>query len=105
MQYLNYSFDQRCMSREQRRGILSLLPKKDKDFLFFLNWRPISLLNIDYKIATKCIAGRVKKVITHIIHSDQTGFIKGRFIGANIRRFLNLIEYCDEEQMPAILTL
>ena len=44
------------MSIDQRRGIISLLPKKNKKLLLLENWRPISLLNIDYKIATKAIA-------------------------------------------------
>ena len=44
------------------------------------NWRPISLLNVDYKIATKAIANRVKGVTSSLVHNSQTGFIKGRYI-------------------------
>ena len=47
--------------------------------------RPISLLNVDYKILTKSIAKRLEKVLPKIINSDQTGYIKGRFIGENVR--------------------
>jgi hypothetical protein len=49
------------------------------------NWRPISLLKIDYKIATKSIATRMKKVLISLIENSQTGFLKGRYIGENIR--------------------
>jgi len=49
------------------------------------NWRLISLLNVDYKIVTKTIAGRVPKVIPKLIHEDQTGYVKGRNIGKDIR--------------------
>ena len=101
---LNTNFSKRKMSLEQRRGILSLLPKKDKDLLYLKNWRPISLLNLDYKLATKTIANRIKRVLTFIINSDQTGFIKGRCIGENTRLFLDIIEYCDQEEIPSILT-
>ena len=75
----NHSFQEEIMSPDQRRAIINLIPKKDKDPLFLCNWRPISILNVDYKILAKCIALRLKKVIPHIISSDQTGFIQGRY--------------------------
>ena len=56
------------------------------------NWRPISLLNVDYKIATKTVAARIAKVLPSLIHEDQTGYIKGRFIGQNIRLIADIIE-------------
>ena len=46
------------------------------------NWRPVSLLNSDYKIAAK--ANRFKQVLPNLIDNDRTGFLKGRFIGENI---------------------
>lgn len=39
----------------------------------------------DYKIAAKVIATRMKKVLPDIINNDQTGFLKGRSIGENVR--------------------
>ena len=36
----------------------------------------------------KKIANRIKKVLTKLIDSSQTGFIKGRYIGENIRILL-----------------
>ena len=56
------------------------------------NWRPISILNTDYKILAKCLAQRLKKVLSEIISCDQTGFMKGRFIGENIRLALDMID-------------
>jgi len=37
----------------QRKGITTLLPKDDVELLILQNWRPIFLLNVDYKIASK----------------------------------------------------
>ena len=77
----NYAFRTGTLSISQRRGITSLIPKKNKDKTLLENLRPVSLLNIDYKILTKTIAKRLEKVLPKIINSDQTGYVKGRFIG------------------------
>ena len=69
-----------------------MIPKKNKDPLLLKNWRFISLLNTDYKLATKCIAKRLEKVLPYLIDGDQTGYIKGRFIGENIRLISDIIE-------------
>ena len=100
-----YSFEQGFMSRSQRNGIITLLPKKDKDPLLVKNYRPISLLNTDYKIIAKVMANRLKLCLHQIIHDDQTGFMKGRNIGANIRTIIDLIEYCDANQIPGSIIL
>ena len=47
---LIYAINNNHLSIEQRRGILKLILKKDKNPCFLKNWRPISLLNMDYKL-------------------------------------------------------
>ena len=81
----NAAFDIGEMSVSQRRGVITLLPKEDSNLLLLSNWRPIMLLNTDYKIASKILAKRIERVLPSIIHHDQTGFMKGRYIGQNIR--------------------
>ena len=63
------------------------------------NWRPISLLNTDYKLLSKVFAERLKKVLKEIIHSDQKGCIPGRYIGENIR-LIDDILFEIENQSP-----
>ena len=66
-----------------------LFQKKNKNLLHLKNWRPISLLNVDYNIASEALALRLKKVLSAIINNTQTGYVEGRFIGENISDILN----------------
>ena len=72
---------------------MSLIPKKFKDNTILENLRPISLLNEDYKILTKAITKRVEKVPPDIINVDQTGYVKGQYIGENIRLIQDVLHY------------
>ena len=89
----NFAFESRKLSITQRRGIITLIPKKFKDKTMLENLRPISLLNVDYKIVTKAIAKRLEKVLPSIINPDQTGYVKGRYIGENVRLIQDIIEH------------
>ena len=48
--------EQRLVIEPKRRGIITLLPKEDGSLLDLHNWRPVTRLNVDSKIATKAIA-------------------------------------------------
>ena len=56
--------------------------KQTKEYL--KNWRYISLLKASCKIVSACIANTLKVLLPNIIHEDQNGFMKGRYIGDNI---------------------
>ena len=98
----NYAFQNGSLSISQRRGIISLIPKKNKDKTILENLRPISLLNVDYKILTKILAKRLEKVLPKLINPDQTGYVKGRYIGENIRLIQDLMFYTEKENLPGI---
>ena len=100
---LNYGFDSGRLSVSQRRGVIKLIPKKDAELYFIKNWRPITLLNTDYKIAAKSIANRIKLILPNLINHDQTGFLKDRFIGENIRLIDGIIQYATEKNIPGLL--
>ena len=67
------------------------------------NWGPITLLNVDFKIAAKAIAKRLESILPNLIHPDQTGFVKGRYIGENIRLISDIMEYTKLQKIPGIL--
>ena len=90
-------------SISQRSGVITLLPKEDSDLLDLQNWRPITLLNIDYKIASKTLAKRIETVLPKLVYSDQTGFMKARYIGENIRLINDVMEYTLSERIGGVL--
>ena len=65
----------------------------------------MSLLNTDYKILTKALAIRLQNVIRHLIHEDQVGCIKGRFIGESIGTIDDLMVLAENEHKYGFITL
>jgi len=62
------------------------------------------LPNVDLKIASKAIAKRIEPTLPNLIDSDQTGFVKGRYIGESIRLISDIMEYTSQQNLPGILT-
>jgi len=83
IEVFNTAYVANKLSDTQRTAIITLLYKSgEKEDI--RNWRPISLLNVDFKILAKCLANRLKKCIGKLVHPDQTCGIKGRTIFENI---------------------
>lgn len=68
-----------------------------------VEWRPISLINVDSKIASRVIANRIKNVLRGIIYSNQSGFMKGRFIGETARSILHVKAHTESSKLPGVL--
>ena len=64
---INCYYTEGKFSVSQRRGIIKLIPKKDAEPYFVKNWRPITVLNSDQKIAAKAIANRLQNVLPKLI--------------------------------------
>ncbi len=84
------------------QALITVLLKPGKDPNLCTSYRPISLLNSDYKILTKMIALRLERVLPSLIHMDQTGFIKNRSSFDNIRRLMNIIYSAKQMDSPVI---
>ena len=100
---INYAYQTGQLSVSRKRGIIKLIPKKDSEPYLVKNWRPVSLLNCDYKLGTKAVANRLKLVLPKLIDNDQTGFLKGRFIGENIRLIDSVINFTAAKNIPGLL--
>jgi hypothetical protein len=80
---INYAYKKNALSVSQQQGIIKCLPKPGTPRNQIQNLRSIYLLNTIYKLASSCIADRIKTTVDDIIHEDQKGFIPGRYIGEN----------------------
>ena len=70
---LNDGFRKGELSTTQKEGVIICIPKGDKSKDLIKNWRPISLLNVVYKIGSACIAKRLKSVLPSLISEDKLG--------------------------------
>ena len=100
---LGNAFDSGYLSVTQRRGVIKLNSKTDEELYFIKDWRPIILLNTDYKIAAKSIANGIKLVLPNPINHDQTGSLKGIFIDENIGLIACIIQYAKEKNILSLL--
>ena len=84
------------------QATISLLPKPGKDHSQMTNFRPISMLNNDYKLFAKILAMRMETAISSLIHLDQVVFIKGRLASNNMRILFPVMAAARTLQHPAI---
>ncbi|KAL9976148.1 hypothetical protein ACROYT_G013405 [Oculina patagonica] len=101
----NEAFYKKEMSHSQKQAVITLIEKKGKERNYLENWRPISLTNVDAKIASKVIAARVIKVLPEIIHCNQTGYVKGRFIGEAARSIIDIMDCTKKQNIPESFTI
>lgn len=90
------------LSLSQRIGVISLLSKNPENADLLSNWRPITLLNVDYKIISKSITNRIKKVANSLIQPDQTCGLAGRSIFDNLHNIRNIVDYCKERNINCL---
>ena len=73
---LNFSWKEGVLNNSQRQRIIPVLPKPNKKHLKVTSYRPITLVNVDYKITSKVINTRMQKTLSQLIHPVQNGIKK-----------------------------
>ena len=86
------------MVTSQRQVVKKLLEKKDKDKRLVSNCKPISLLNVDYKIIWKIFTSRLKKALPNLISSQQTTYVAQRCINESGRLISDLLNVIKENE-------
>ena len=102
---INDGYEKGMLSVTQRLGIITLIPKGDKDKIFLKNWRPLTLLNSLYKMVSGCIAERIKPHLNKLVHGDQKGFVAGRYIGESVRTTYDIIQWAKDNDKTGIILL
>jgi exonuclease III len=91
------------LTESQRLSYITLLCKDKNKAEDLSSWRPISLLNTDYKILSKVILNRIKKVAGEIIHPNQTCAIPGRNLNDNLHLLRNVTDYSNDHNFNLFL--
>ena len=71
---INRAYQEGLLAISQRRGTITLLPKPKKNPFYIKNWRPITLLNCDYKLVAKAISFRIKKYYQGLLTETKQVF-------------------------------
>ena len=99
---VNTCFGDEELTESMKNSVTRILFKKG-DRKDLKNWRPISLLNVDYKIASKVLSSRLSKVLETIIDPDQTCSIPGRTISSNLHALRDILDYIERTDETGIL--
>ena len=89
---LEACYEARDLPTTTREALICLLFKKG-DKRLPKNWRPISLLNTDYKILAKLLAARLGKLLPYLLSQDQNGFVAGRQLEDAVMMCQMVIDY------------
>ena len=98
----NESLAHRELCDSMKSSVTRLVHKKD-DRRNLKNWRPISLLNVDYKICSKALSLRLKKVLGSIVDPDQTCSVPGRSISSNLALLRDTLDFTERTGETGIL--
>lgn len=93
---MNESLQGTDIPNSWNEAAITLIHKQGLEETDVRNYRPISLLNIDYKVYASILANRLKDFLSDYIQEDQVGFLPNRHLKDNIRILMNLIEFYDK---------
>ena len=99
MKLIDECLEHEFLSQSQNLNFLSLMLKDPQNPHLIKNYRPLALLNTDYKIMTKALAIRTSQVMHIVINSDQGASVKGRKI-TDINHYIrDIIIYAEDKQL------
>uniref|UniRef100_A0A803TGJ8 Reverse transcriptase domain-containing protein n=1 Tax=Anolis carolinensis TaxID=28377 RepID=A0A803TGJ8_ANOCA len=93
---MNQALTEQKIPDSWKKANIIMIPKDNSDLTDVRNYRPISLLNIDYKLFANILADRLKGFLKDWIKEDQTGFLPQRHLKDNVRIVIDIIEYYEK---------
>ena len=99
---------QDCLEKDhlpirQRIGLVTLIPKQDKDTRHVGNLRPITLLSTFYKIISGTITNRLKPILNRLIQPWQKAYLQDRYIGDITRNTFDLFSKAKTDNIPGLM--
>ncbi len=98
----NAAFEKGSLSDSQKIAIIILLFKKGQ-WEDVANYQPISLTNLDYKILAYVLTNQLKEYLDVLIYPSQTAYMPGKFLGTNIRKIQDIIDWADSHEQPWVV--
>ncbi|XP_039177653.1 zinc finger protein 277 isoform X3 [Crotalus tigris] len=107
LEFCNTVLTEARLPKSWTEANIILISKEEAEKTRIQNYRPISLLNSDYKIFASIMAERFKNYLIDFIHSDQNGFLPNRQTKRNIRTILDILEFYEShsDRQVALLFL
>ena len=99
------AYEDNLLNPSGRRGVILLIPKKNKDSTLVKNWRPLTLLNYYYKIWAKAISNRLDISVHEVVGGQQCGFIKRRSLYTNITWTREIVSYLSKAGKPGVIAI
>ena len=99
----NYYLELSELNDSAYDGVITLIFKGKGERFLRENWRPITLLNLDYKIFTKILARRLEKVMSTLVHPDQTSSVPGRNISDSLAHVFCIVNHAKEHNAQALI--
>ena len=84
-----------ALPESMREGLIVLLYKGSGPREVVGNYRPITLLNSDYKLMAKILVSRIAVPLDSVLDVTQSAFVPGRWIGDNVLYHMEEIEYLE----------
>ena len=81
------------LTKSMKLSYITLICKNEKVPQLCKNYRPISLLNTDYKIITKILSNRLRNFLPMLIHRDQSCSVKNRSIQDNCHYIRDIVDH------------
>ena len=102
---LKMEINNKRLTKSQLEGVIVLI-KKSSNAKDIKHFRPITLLNCDYKILARIVANRLRPFYEKTIHKAQTAGVSGRSIITCIKDIRDIIEFKrTESKKGGILSL